>query len=73
MPIRPSRDINFVNSPGGLVGLSIEKATSENAGQYTLTVVNKLGEASSVAEVIYYYNWFIIHSSMNYINNYTIL
>ncbi|XP_066901444.1 obscurin isoform X2 [Halyomorpha halys] len=51
MPVRSSKDVNFVNSPGGLVGLSIDYPTNENSGNYTLTVSNKLGEASSDAKV----------------------
>ncbi|CAB0012839.1 unnamed protein product [Nesidiocoris tenuis] len=51
LPLRNSRAVNFINSPGGLVGLSVEKATSDIAGNYSLTVTNKLGEATSVADV----------------------
>uniref|UniRef100_A0A0A9VUL5 Muscle M-line assembly protein unc-89 n=1 Tax=Lygus hesperus TaxID=30085 RepID=A0A0A9VUL5_LYGHE len=51
LPLRNTRNVNFINSPGGLVGLSVEKATIENAGNYSLTVTNRLGEATSVADV----------------------
>ncbi|CAH1393217.1 unnamed protein product [Nezara viridula] len=51
MPVRSSKDVNFINSPGGLVGLSVDCPTNENSGNYTLTVSNKLGEASSDAKV----------------------
>ncbi|XP_073994362.1 obscurin isoform X3 [Rhodnius prolixus] len=51
LPVRTSRAVNFINSPGGLVGLSVDKTLNEHAGSYTLTAVNKLGEASSSAKV----------------------
>ncbi|KAJ8872976.1 hypothetical protein PR048_026592, partial [Dryococelus australis] len=50
-PVRPSQAVNFVNLPGGLVGLQIEAARPEDAGTYTLSVSNKLGEATAVAHV----------------------
>ncbi|XP_014257942.1 obscurin isoform X8 [Cimex lectularius] len=51
LPIRPSRAVNFINSPGGMIGLSVEKSASENAGTYSVQISNKLGDASCQAEV----------------------
>lgn len=55
VPIRPSQAVNFINQPGGVVGLSIDSCRPEDAGVYSLTVANKLGEVASKAkvEVIY--------------------
>ncbi|XP_063238451.1 obscurin isoform X6 [Bacillus rossius redtenbacheri] len=50
-PVRPSPAVSFVNQPGGLVGLHIDAARPEDAGTYTLSVANKLGEATGVAHV----------------------
>jgi hypothetical protein len=46
LPIRPSQAVNFINQPGGLLGLSIDSCRPEDAGQYSLVVTNKLGEVS---------------------------
>ncbi|XP_022821456.1 obscurin isoform X5 [Spodoptera litura] len=51
LPVRPSQAVNFVNQPGGLVGLSIDCCKPEDAGNYELTVTNKLGEVASKAKV----------------------
>lgn len=51
VPLRSSQAINFVNQPGGIIGLIIEKATPEDGGNYTVDVVNNLGEASGNADV----------------------
>nr|XP_037866814.1 obscurin isoform X5 [Bombyx mori] len=51
LPVRPSQAINFINQPGGVVGLSIDNCKPEDAGVYSLTVTNKLGEVGSKANV----------------------
>ncbi|CAH0405571.1 unnamed protein product [Chilo suppressalis] len=51
LPIRPSQAVNFINQPGGVVGLSLDAARPEDAGVYELTVANKLGQVSSKAKV----------------------
>ncbi|XP_038208120.1 obscurin isoform X3 [Zerene cesonia] len=51
LPIRPSQAVNFINQPGGIIGLAIEAARPEDAGQYSLTLSNKLGDAASKATV----------------------
>ncbi|XP_049875611.1 obscurin isoform X4 [Pectinophora gossypiella] len=51
LPIRPSQAVNFINQPGGIIGLSIDSCKPEDAGVYSLTVTNKLGEIASKATV----------------------
>ncbi|CAB3240106.1 unnamed protein product [Arctia plantaginis] len=51
LPVRPSQAVNFINQPGGLIGLSIDSCKPEDAGVYSLTVTNKLGEIGSKAKV----------------------
>lgn len=51
LPMRPSQAVNFINQPGGLIGLSIDSCKPEDAGVYSLTVTNKLGEVASKAKV----------------------
>ncbi|XP_046395296.1 obscurin isoform X2 [Ischnura elegans] len=50
-PVRPSQAVNFVNQPGGIIGLHMDSVRPEDAGQYTVTVANRLGEISGKAEV----------------------
>ncbi|XP_051165291.1 obscurin isoform X2 [Leptopilina boulardi] len=50
-PIRPSKEINFVNEPNGLIGLTIDKLRPEDAGVYSLVVTNELGEITGTANV----------------------
>ncbi|XP_061708256.1 obscurin isoform X3 [Cydia pomonella] len=50
-PIRPSQAINFINQPGGIIGLVVDSCKPEDAGVYSLTVTNKLGDISSKAKV----------------------
>ncbi|XP_043471829.1 obscurin isoform X5 [Leptopilina heterotoma] len=50
-PIRPSKEINFVNEPNGLIGLTIDKLRPEDAGVYSLVVSNDLGEITGTANV----------------------
>ncbi|XP_047520184.1 obscurin isoform X6 [Pieris napi] len=51
LPIRPSQAVNFINQPGGVIGLAIDACKPEDAGVYSLTLSNKLGEAASKASV----------------------
>ncbi|XP_061385571.1 obscurin isoform X3 [Danaus plexippus] len=51
IPLRPSQAVNFINSPGGVIGLSIDSARPEDAGVYSLVLTNKLGEAESKAQI----------------------
>ncbi|KAL0901988.1 hypothetical protein ABMA27_007123 [Loxostege sticticalis] len=51
LPVRPSQAVNFINQPGGVIGLSIDSCKPEDAGVYSLTVTNKLGEVASKAKV----------------------
>lgn len=51
LPIRPSQAVNFINQPGGIIGLSIDSCRPEDAGVYSLSVANKLGDISSKAQV----------------------
>lgn len=47
--LRPSEAINFVNLPNGTVGLQIDSAHLEDAGVYSCTIENRLGEVSGVS------------------------
>ncbi|CAK1544365.1 unnamed protein product [Leptosia nina] len=51
LPVRPSQAVNFINQPGGIIGLAIDACKPEDAGVYSLTLSNKLGEAVSKATV----------------------
>jgi hypothetical protein len=51
-PIRPTQAINFVNQPGGIIGLHIDAVRPEDAGNYTVTVNNKLGDLTGAAKVL---------------------
>jgi len=50
-PIRPTQAVNFVNQPGGIIGLHIDSVRPEDAGNYTVTVNNKLGDLTGEAKV----------------------
>lgn len=49
--IRPSANVNFINLPDGVIGLTIDNVRPEDAGTYTLEVSNKLGDATGVSHV----------------------
>ena len=51
LPLRPSKEIEFINEPNGLMGLSIEKARPEDAGTYSLVAKNKHGDITGTAKV----------------------
>ncbi|XP_049949485.1 obscurin isoform X3 [Schistocerca serialis cubense] len=50
-PVRPSQAVNFVNQPGGIIGLHIDSAKPEDAGVYTVSVSNRLGDITGSAKV----------------------
>ncbi|XP_037043462.1 obscurin isoform X3 [Bradysia coprophila] len=49
--LRPSKAFNFINQPEGLIGLSIDACRAEDAGTYSVAIVNRLGELSGTAKV----------------------
>ncbi|KAL4713897.1 hypothetical protein ACJJTC_015551 [Scirpophaga incertulas] len=51
VPVRPSQGISFNNTPGGMVALVVDSCKPEDAGIYTLTATNRLGETASKATV----------------------
>ncbi|XP_071572462.1 protein Obscurin isoform X5 [Temnothorax nylanderi] len=51
IPLRHTKEINFVNEPNGLIGLKIDYVRPEDAGTYSLTVSNALGEITGTAKV----------------------
>nr|XP_033338378.1 obscurin isoform X2 [Megalopta genalis] len=51
LPLRHSKEIYFMNEPNGLIGLRIDNARPEDAGTYSLTASNSLGETSGSAKV----------------------
>ncbi|XP_047105588.1 obscurin isoform X3 [Schistocerca piceifrons] len=50
-PVRPSQAVNFVNQPGGIIGLHIDSVKPEDAGVYTVSVSNRLGDITGSAKV----------------------
>ncbi|XP_039228488.1 obscurin isoform X7 [Drosophila yakuba] len=51
MLLRPSPEINFINSPNGQVGLIIDAAQPLDAGVYKCVIANKGGEIEGVSKV----------------------
>jgi hypothetical protein len=51
IPLRPSPKYNFVNDPNGVIGLSIDAVKPEDAGVYSVTIGNKLGEITGTSIV----------------------
>ncbi|XP_043948228.1 obscurin isoform X2 [Drosophila biarmipes] len=51
MLLRPSPEINFINSPNGQIGLIIDSAQPLDAGVYKCLIVNKGGEIEGVSKV----------------------
>ncbi|XP_020716206.1 obscurin isoform X3 [Ceratitis capitata] len=49
--LRPSKNINFINNPNGLIGLSIDEVQPEDAGIYKCLIVNKEGEVEGSSTV----------------------
>jgi len=40
-----------VNSPGGIIGIHFDKVTPHDAGKYSCTIKNRLGELEATAVV----------------------
>ncbi|XP_017045137.1 obscurin isoform X2 [Drosophila ficusphila] len=51
MLLRPSPEINFINSPNGQIGLIIDDAQPLDAGVYKCVIANKGGELEGVSKV----------------------
>lgn len=51
VPIRPSSNIHLEQHPDGTVALIVDCVRPENAGNYTLQAVNRLGENENDAKV----------------------
>ncbi|KAL0112249.1 hypothetical protein PUN28_011952 [Cardiocondyla obscurior] len=51
IPLRHTKEVNFVNEPNGLIGLKIDYVRPEDAGTYSVTVSNALGEITGAAKV----------------------
>ncbi|XP_066587325.1 obscurin isoform X2 [Prorops nasuta] len=51
LPVRPTKEISFINDPNGLIGLTIDKVTPEDAGAYSLVAWNSLGEITGLSNV----------------------
>ncbi|KAG7203298.1 hypothetical protein KM043_010391 [Ampulex compressa] len=51
LPLRQTKEVYFINEPNGLIGLRIDSVRPEDAGTYTLTVSNSLGETTGAAKV----------------------
>jgi Immunoglobulin I-set domain len=49
--VRPHQNINFINSPGGIIGIHFDKVTPHDAGKYSCTISNRLGELEATAVV----------------------
>uniref|UniRef100_A0A1B0DPE4 Uncharacterized protein n=1 Tax=Phlebotomus papatasi TaxID=29031 RepID=A0A1B0DPE4_PHLPP len=49
VPVRLSPDVNFVCQPNGIIGLVIDSARPEDAGVYTVKIMNKLGDIEGKA------------------------
>lgn len=51
LPIRPQQGVCFETHPDGRVALTIDYVEPNNPGAYTLVVSNRMGEATSAAQV----------------------
>ncbi|XP_043255290.1 obscurin-like isoform X3 [Colletes gigas] len=51
IPLRQAKEIFFMNEPNGLIGLRIDSARPEDAGTYSMTVSNSLGEITGTAKI----------------------
>ncbi|KAK2576391.1 hypothetical protein KPH14_005736 [Odynerus spinipes] len=52
IPLRSTKEFNFINDPNGLIGLTIDKVRPEDAGTYSVVVTNKLGDITGEARVL---------------------
>ena len=44
--------MNFVNQPGGIIGIHFDAVRPEDAGNYSVTISNRLGDINSAAKVV---------------------
>ncbi|XP_035730757.1 obscurin-like isoform X6 [Vespa mandarinia] len=51
VPLRSTKEFNFINEPNGLIGLIIDKVRPEDTGTYSVVVSNKLGDITGEAKV----------------------
>lgn len=51
IPLRHTKEMNFINEPNGLIGLKIDYVRPEDAGTYSLIVSNALGDITGTAKV----------------------
>ncbi|XP_046823070.1 obscurin isoform X4 [Vespa crabro] len=51
IPLRSTKEFNFINEPNGLIGLIIDKVRPEDTGTYSVVVSNKLGDITGEAKV----------------------
>lgn len=51
IPLRHTKEMYFMNEPNGFIGLRIDYVRPEDAGTYSLTVSNALGEITSMIKV----------------------
>lgn len=51
IPLRHTKEVNFINEPNGQIGLKIDYVRPEDAGTYSLIVSNALGEITGRAKI----------------------
>lgn len=51
IPLRHTKEIIFMNEPNGLIGLKMDYVRPEDAGTYSVTVSNALGDITGTAKV----------------------
>ncbi|XP_016767640.1 obscurin isoform X7 [Apis mellifera] len=51
IPLRQTKEMYFINEPIGIIGLRIDSCRPEDAGTYSMTVSNSLGETTGTAKV----------------------
>lgn len=51
IPLRQTKEMYFINEPIGMIGLRIDSCRPEDAGTYSMTVSNSLGETTGTAKV----------------------
>ncbi|XP_011878155.1 PREDICTED: muscle M-line assembly protein unc-89 isoform X5 [Vollenhovia emeryi] len=51
IPLRHTKEMNFVNEPNGLIGLKMDYVRPEDAGTYSVIVSNALGDITGTAKV----------------------
>jgi len=51
IPLRHIKEMYFINEPNGLIGLRMDYVRPEDAGTYSLTVSNALGDITGTAKI----------------------